>query len=105
MGWDRKKGGRRYYYRSVRLPDKPYPIKVYLGRGAAGHEAAAAVEKRRRDRRQAKATIQAEREATDAADRLAGELQAWALTLSELWLVLAGCHNHKGSWRVRRGQA
>jgi hypothetical protein len=102
MGWDQKKGGRRYYYRSVRTPDKPHPVKVYMGRGAAGHEAAAVVEQRRRDREEAKATIRDEGEATAEADRLAEELRGRAAALSELWLALCGLHHHKGEWRLRR---
>ena len=106
MGWDRKQRGPAsgYFYKSVRMADKPYPIKVYMGRKSAGQLAAAAVEERRQDRQKAKVAIQAERDATAEADRLAEELREWASVLSKVWLVLAGCHYHKGSWRMRRGQ-
>jgi hypothetical protein len=104
MGWDRKAGGKRYYYRSIRTPDKPHPVKVYMGRGAAGQEAAAAVERRRRDREQATATIQTEQDATAEADLLAEELQDRAAALSELWLLMSGLHYHRGEWRLKRGK-
>jgi hypothetical protein len=103
MGWDVKKGGRRYYYRCLRVADKSHPIKVYMGRGAAGHEAAAEVEQRRRDRAQAKATVRAEQDATAEADRLAGGLQEWAAVLAKLWLVqdqVAGFAN--SGWGLHR---
>ena len=101
MGWDRKRRGPAtgYFYTSVRTPDKPHPVKVYVGRGAAGHEAAAAAEKRQADRRAAKAIIEADRAATADADRLADALAAWAGALSAAWLVLTGHHNHKSCWR------
>jgi hypothetical protein len=106
MSWDRKKRGAAsgYYYKSVRLADKPHPVKVYFGRRTAGHLAAADVEHRRRDREVAKAAVRAERETTAEADRLADELRAWAAVLSKVWLGLSGCHNRKGSWRVKRGR-
>src|SRR5262245_33561505 len=106
MGWDRKRRGAAtgYYYRVSRRPEKPYPVKIYLGRGAAGHEAAAEVEKRQHEREQARAQLNTEREATVEADRLTDELCEWATVLSTAWLTLAGLHNHKGSWRVKRGE-
>lgn len=106
MGWDRKRRGAStgYFYLSKRVPDKPYPIKVYMGRKSAGQLAAASVEQRRCDRQKAKATIQTERETTAEADRLADELHEWASALSKMWLVLAGCHYHKGSWRLKHGE-
>lgn len=106
MGWDRKRRGPStgYFYKSVRMPDKPHPVKVYVGRGAAGHEAAAEAEKRRADRLAAKKLIAADQEATAAADRLADALFAWAGELSAAWLVLTGHHNHKSCWRrVKHG--
>ena len=103
MGWDRKAGDKKYYYQSKRVPDKPHPIKVYMGRGGAAHWAAAAVDQRRNECLKAKAEVRAEREATAEADRLAEELRSWTSALSTAWLVLAGLHNHKGCWRTKRG--
>jgi hypothetical protein len=106
MGWDRKRRGAAggYYYRSVRIPGEPFPRKIYFGRRTAGHLAAAAVEQRRGDRERAKSKVQAEQEDTAEADRLADELHEWASVLSKVWLGLCGLHNHKGSWRMKRGQ-
>ena len=106
MGWDRKKRGAStgYFYKSVRVPGKPYPVKLYFGRRSAGQLAAADVEQRRSDRQKARAAVRAEREATAEADRLADELREWASVLSKVWLGLCGLHNHKGSWRTKRDQ-
>lgn len=106
MSWDRKKRGAStgYYYKSVRVPDKPYPVKQYFGRRSAGQLAAADVEQRRGDRERAKAAVRAERDATAEIDRLSNELHEWASVLSKVWLGLSGCHNRKGSWRVKRGE-
>jgi hypothetical protein len=102
VGWDRKKKGPAtgYYYRSVRTAIGVK--KVYLGRGAAGYEAAE-VERRKAARQAATAIIAADREATAEADRLAAELTAWAVCLSTLWLVLSGHHLYHGCWRKSRG--
>lgn len=106
MGWDRKKRGAStgYFYKSVREPGKPYPVKRYFGRRTAGQLAAADIEQRRKDRERAKATVRAERETTAEADRLADELREWASVLSKLWLGLCGLHCRKGSWRLKHGQ-
>jgi hypothetical protein len=105
MGWDRKKRGPSsgYFYLSMRVPGKPHPVKVYMGRRTGGHEAAAEVERRRQGRLEAKKLIQADRECTDDADRLAAELHEWAGLLSAAWLVLTGHHEHRGVWRRRHG--
>jgi hypothetical protein len=102
MGWDRKQSGAAsgYFYLSVRTPAGVK--KVYMGRGAAGHESAAAVEKRRRARLAAKATVQAERDSLTEPDRLANELRELTNLLSTAWLILTGHHCHRGCWRHRK---
>ena len=101
MGWDRKKQGPAtgYFYLSRRVPGKPHPIKVYMGRGAAGHEAAIEVERRRRGRAEAEKLVRAERNPTDEADRLAVELRQWAEVLSAAFLILTGHHRRHSEWR------
>ena len=101
MGWDRKKRGSAtgYFYLSKRVPGKPHPMKVYMGRGAAGHEAAVEVERRRRGRAEAETLVRAERNPTDEADRLAVELREWAELLSAAFLILTGHHRRRSEWR------
>src|SRR3954464_3586115 len=104
MGWERRGAGPStgHYYKSVRVPGKPHPVKVYYGRGAAGHEAAIEVERRRQDRIEAEKLLEAERNPTDEADRLAAELREWANVLSAALLILTGHHRRRGEWRTNR---
>ncbi len=74
-------------------------MKVYIGRGAAGHEAADEVELRRLGRANAQKVIRAERNPTDEADRLAVELREWADVLSAAFLILTGHHRRRSEWR------
>src|SRR5450755_1560793 len=106
MGWDRKRKGPAsgYYYTSVRLPGKPHPAKIYGGRGAAGLAAAAEVERRAKDRRDAREAVQAELAAVEVGDRLAAELREWADIMAACWLILSGHHRHRGEWRLRNGE-
>ena len=105
MGWDRKTRGAKagYYYQSVRTATGVR--KVYLGRSAAAHEAALAVERRKQARLAAAATVRADQAATAEADRLAGELAVWADLLGGLWLALTGHRFRRGEWRRHRGKA
>ena len=99
MAWDRKaRGGPRgYYYRSVRLPGRPGPVKIYLGRGAAAVEAAAEVSRRRAARAAGTAAVAPVaalgRRLVDLAERVRDVVAAR--------LVAAGKHRHKGQWRQR----
>jgi hypothetical protein len=104
VGWDRKRKGPEsgYYYRSVRTPDGGVK-KLYLGRGAAAEQAAAAVERRRQEWLAAREAARAERAATAEADRLAAALREWAGLLAAAWLVLTGHHRHHGEWRLKNG--
>lgn len=105
MGWDVKRGGAPggYYYRSVRVPGQPQPVKLYLGRGAEAHAAAAAVEERRAARVAAleAASTPAARAVTHATDLLE-DLGRRTRELMVAALVAAGWHRHKGEWRRRR---
>ncbi|HEX4608573.1 MAG TPA: hypothetical protein VH092_10250 [Urbifossiella sp.] len=104
MGWERRKRGpgTGYYYKSVRTPGGGVK-KVYLGRGQAGHEAAAEMERRRRDREEARNLVRADRDGATAADRLAAEQREWAAVLTTVWMILTGHHRHRGEWRSGRG--
>jgi hypothetical protein len=104
MVWDRKKKGPStgYYYKSVRIPGKPYLVKLYVGRGEAGHEAAIEVERRRQGRVEAEKLLEAERNSTDEVNRLAAELREWAEVLSAALLILTGHHRRRGEWWKNR---
>src|SRR5687768_14975850 len=100
MGWDRKARGspQGYYYRSVRLPDRPGPVKVYLVRGPDAQAAAVEVQRRRADR----AAAHAEVARWAGLDQLVTESASLAATLAAAALVAAGWHRHKGEWRRQR---
>ncbi len=104
MGWDKKKGGHSggYFYESRRVPDKPYPVKIYRGRGAIGQLAAAVVEMRKREQRAGTNVVRAEAAATAAADAAAAELYEWARLYMAAWLTATGHRCHRGQWRRRR---
>jgi hypothetical protein len=99
MGWERRpnKQGVAYFYRSVRVGDTVK--KVYCGRGEAGHEAAAELERRRQGRLEAKKLLRDDRTRADESDRLAGELREWADALLAAWLILTGHRKRRGQWR------
>lgn len=105
MGWDRKRNGPEsgYYYKSVRVPGRPHPVKVYFGRGIAGHEAAADQELRSQGRLEAKKLLHAERDSPEEADLLAAELRQWAGGLMGAWMVLTGHSKRRGQWGRSRG--
>jgi hypothetical protein len=98
MGWDRKQKGPAsgYYYFSVRGPTGVR--KVFCGRGARAHEVAAAVERRKQARKEARKLHAGDSEA----EKLANELSEWAAVLSAAWLVLTGHHRHRGCWREKK---
>jgi hypothetical protein len=99
MGWEAR-GGRKYFYRTVRVPGGF--ARVYYGRGAQAMLAsleqgyqralrqAAARARRRADERQA------------AAARAARPLDELAALLVRATLVAAGYHQHRRHWRKNR---
>ena len=103
MGWDRKTKGPTsgYFYKSVRVPDKPYPVKIYFGRGARGQLAAAEGEERKRERQRERDALRAEQETLAAANQMAAEIREWADVLLASWLVLTNHHFRRGEWRLR----
>jgi hypothetical protein len=97
MGWDRKARGRKggYYYRSVRVPGRPGPVKVYLGTGSAAQAEAAEVAARRKDRSAAQAEAAAMATLDGPARGLADACEATANAA----LAAGGLHGHHGTWR------
>jgi hypothetical protein len=80
LSWDKKQRGSKsgYFYHSIRVPDRLYPVKQYLGKGAAAQLMAAQIENNRRLRQQAKQLAEQQRAEHAAADRLADEVREWA---------------------------
>jgi hypothetical protein len=99
MAWE-KRGGKLYYYRSVRRGDKVQ--KVYLGTGIFG-ELAARRDEEKRERQAAKRDyVHKELERLEALAAPVLELDEVADVLAWAHLVASGCHRHKGEWRRER---
>jgi hypothetical protein len=102
MGWERR-GGRQYYFRSVRVDGRPR--KLYLGAGAAAEDCARRLAQKRRELEEGRAALRAEREKAGAAEAALAEACGLARLLLAAGLLLAGLREHRGCWRRRRGQA
>jgi hypothetical protein len=99
MAWERR-GGRAYYYRSVRVGERVK--KEYLGAGEVAEALAQADETIRRVRELERARGRAEAERLeDLADPVL-RLDEAAEVLLRAELVAAGFHRHKGVWRRGR---
>jgi hypothetical protein len=97
MGWE-KRGGTKFYYRGVRVHGRV--TKVYCGGGALGR-AAAELDARRRDERQAQlAALAAERVRLEEVQALSGRLDAKCGLLTDAVLLVTGFHRpNRVGWR------
>jgi len=101
MAWEkRRRGNRRYYYRSRGVEGRV--VKEYVGRGQAA-EFAAKQDAEARAKREALRSVerQARQQDEDAADQLDG-FAKWCELLLAGTLLAAGHHRHRGEWRKRR---
>jgi hypothetical protein len=105
MPWSRKQRGRAggYFYLSKRIDGRP--TKVYVGAGPVARQAAREVEDRRRQRLAERAARLLEEARLTAADQALRELAAATRLLARAALLLAGYHQYRGQWRLRRGRA
>ena len=101
MAWERR-GGRAYYYRSVR--DGERVKKEYLGTGEIAEALARSDETIRRVRELGRARERAEVERLEDLAAPARELDEVAEVLARAHLVAAGYRRRKGEWRMRRGR-
>jgi hypothetical protein len=101
VSWDRKQRGRRagYFYLSRRSGDQTF--KEYVGVGQTAIVVARAVERRKRERDEARLA----RLRAAEADRLVAVALRLAVLLARAELLLAGLYRHHGGgqWRRRRG--
>jgi hypothetical protein len=92
MGWDVKKGGRKYYYQSQRVDGKT--VKIYKGPGKKGADA----ERQDQERRLETKLHQIERASAPTA-----ELGQLATALFKAILIIGGHYLHNGhEWRRRK---
>jgi hypothetical protein len=102
VAWEKRKNGKRYYYRVRRDGDRI--IKEYIGGGQIGEAAA----KEDADRRAARAMHrQGEQLRRQECNRMNQSLMAMdveAGAMVEAALLAAGLYRHcRGRWRKRRG--
>jgi hypothetical protein len=99
VAWE-KRGGKLYYYRSVR--DGERVKKEYVGTGEIAELLAHADETIRLSREKRRAQEMAERESLEELLAPTLEVREAARVLARASLVALGYHNHHGEWRRRR---
>jgi hypothetical protein len=104
MPWDRRLGGRRFFYRSERDANGR-PRRRYLGAGAAAERAAAADALGRQERQAADAAWAVELAELRNIEALIERLCRLTDLLVAAELTAANYHKHGGEWRFRRGHA
>ena len=99
MGWETRRG-QRYFYRKRRR--NGHVISEYVGRGELV-EALASLEMADRMQRAVEREEHCDRWDQDQADEAAlDEVTALVETLTVGWLLVAGYHTHKRTWRRKR---
>ena len=100
MSWERR-GGRNYFYRSVREGDRVR--KVYVGTGPAANQAAEADRQRCQLRLEQKQRMSALVFELESVARFTDHGREEFLQRATELLDEAGYRYHRGSWRKRRG--
>ena len=100
MAWARRHR-RKYYYRSVRLPDGRVG-KIYCGSDGRGERAAKADAEAKAKREADRAEAHRAEAALEPLDALAVELEEGLTLLARATFLAGGLHQHKGQWRRRR---
>jgi hypothetical protein len=95
------RGSNLYYYRKRR--EGPRVVSEYIGRGYVAALTMKLDALEREEERAHRAQERGEREADEALDGLLDAIGAALKEAAAVELVAAGCHNHKGEWRVIRG--
>jgi hypothetical protein len=101
MGWETRERGGRYYYRKRREGSRV--VSEYVGAGVAGRLCSQLDAADRAEAEARRAQSRGEREAEEALDELLDAIGRALRTAAACELIAAGCHNHKGEWRVIRG--
>ncbi|HEX5273202.1 MAG TPA: hypothetical protein VFW33_22050 [Gemmataceae bacterium] len=103
MAWE-SRGGRRYYYRSVRVGRAVR--RVYAGTGEVGRQAAAEDDRRRQARIAREETRREEAEYWDEVEAQLEEFVQFTEALARAALLAAGYFRHaRGHWRRKRNMA
>ena len=101
MGWERRRSGKAYYYRAVRVNGQPR--KLYTGSGPAAAAVASQVEERRQRREADRLCVLAEQSRLGPADTTLQRADSLIRLLYAASLTLAGYHlHHRSEWRRRQ---
>lgn len=101
MSWDQRRGGRRYFYKSVRTPDGPR--RQYVGMGRRAEEAARQESLDRVERGNKRQRFEAQWARIEQAAAATDQFRRLADLVSKATLIAAGYHLHKShEWRRRR---
>ena len=105
MAWERRRNGRRYFYRGWRDPMTQQVRKQYCGGGACGEAAAQADADRRAERAAQRQAEQERRLAYDAVAEQVVGLGKECDDLARSALAEAGVYQHlRGEWRRYGGK-
>jgi len=100
MAWEKRKGKGKYLYLSRRVDGRVK--KKYLGTGSLAQSLFDRLTLARADRYRAAVTARRETERFDQAIVPLLELCDHTELLIKASLLVAGYHNHRGEWRMRR---
>lgn len=100
MGFE-SRGSNTYYYRKFRVGARV--VSRYVGRGDFGAICAHFDATERAEEKARRTAERKGREAGESLDELLDAIGAALRTAAACELVAAGCHSHKGEWRVIRG--
>ena len=95
------RGSNLYYYRKRREGSRV--VSEYVGGGHVAALCAQLDAAERAEEKARRATERRGRETDEALDGLLEAIGAALRTAAACELVAAGCHNHRGQWRVIRG--
>ncbi len=101
MGWDVKKGGRKYYYQSQRVDGKT--VKIYKGPGKKGTGAERQDQERRLKQQRDQQHWETKIHQIERASAPTAELGQLATALFKAILIISGHYLHNGhEWRRRK---
>lgn len=102
MGWETRRGGKRYFYHSRRRGDRI--VRTYFGQGPVAAYAAEIIDLRRREQLDLQRQEKQGQDAYSAIDTAADDYVDFAYMFLRVILLAAGMHQHdRGSWRKRHG--
>jgi hypothetical protein len=97
MAWETRHSSARYYYRKRRANGRV--VSEYIGTGPVAELCELVDQNARKQARE----IRQELMSLMRQDEEIDEILDISIDMARMALVLAGCHTHKGEWRLKRG--